>query len=123
MNTMVVFDSVGRCKYVLTGDSGSVDVSTEQAVVYTENTVDPNLVWYDYGAEKMLPRTPFPVTVSLNRIEGIPSGTTAYVGSDSAVIDTGVLELEVEYPEIVQVLLMHVRHVDKVVEVPCEVEG
>lgn len=121
MNFMAVFDQSGRCKYVLNGDPGTVDVSGEPAVVYMENPVDPNTVWYDHAAGRMVARMPFSERVSSNKIEGIPAGTTVYVGPDVIAVDDGSIEFEVSYPQTVVAVLRHVRHIDKAVEVPCEV--
>ena len=123
MSFMAVFDASGRCKYVLDGSPDSVDVSGETAVVYVEERVDPNTVWYDHAASKMLPRTPFRISVSQNKIERIPVDTVAHIGSDSFVIGEGTIELEVDYAQKVIVTLLHVRHLDRVVEVQCETEG
>lgn len=123
MSFMAVFDAGGRCKYVLDGSSDSVDVSGETAVVYMDEKVDPNTVWYDHAASKMLPRTPFRISVSQNKIERIPADTVAHVGSDSFVVSEGSIELEVDYAQTVVVTLLHARHLDRVVEVQCEAEG
>lgn len=123
MSFMAVFDAGGRCKYVLDGSPDSVDVSGETAVVYMDEKVDPNTVWYDHAASKMLPRTPFRISVSQNKIERIPADTVAHVGSDAFVVSEGSIELEVDYAQTVVVTLLHVRHLDRVVEVQCEAEG
>lgn len=123
MSFMAVFDASGRCKYVLDGSPDSVDVSGETAVVYVEERVDPNTVWYDHATSKMLPRTPFRISVLQNKIERIPVDTVAHIGSDSFVIGEGTIELEVDYAQKVIVTLLHVRHLDRVVEVQCETEG
>jgi hypothetical protein len=123
MSFMAVFDTDGRCKYVLDGSPESVDVSSEAAVVYMDERINPNDVWYDHAASKMLPRTPFRVSIGQNKIERIPADTVAHVGSDSFVVSEGSIELEVDYAQTVVVTLLHVRHLDRVVEVQCEAEG
>ena len=123
MSFMVVFDASGKCKYVLDGSPDAVDVSGEAAIVHTDEKVDPNTVWYDHAASKMLPRTPFRISVSRNKIERIPANAVAHVGSDSFVVSEGSIEFEVDYPQKVVVTLLHVRHLDTVVEVQCEAEG
>jgi hypothetical protein len=47
------------------------------------------------------------VTVSPNRIAGIPPGTKAIVAMHPHMIDAGVLELTVTWPEAVPVTLWH----------------
>lgn len=123
MSFMAVFDQDGRCKYVLDGDPESIDVSSEAAVVYMDQPVDPNSVWYSHATGLMQNRSPFRVLVSTNKIEGIPAGTTVHVGSEAVVVDEGSIEFEVDYPQTVKALLMHVRHTDTEMEVPCEVAG
>jgi hypothetical protein len=123
MSFMAVFDENGRCKYVLDGNTDSADVGNEPAVVYMEEAVDPNTVWYDHSSGKMLPRTPFRVSITNNKIERVPSGTVIYIGSDSAVVNEGSIEFEVDYAQTVVATMMHVRHLNKVVEVRCEVQG
>ena len=123
MSFMAVFDADGRCKYVLDGSSDSVDVSGETAVVYVDERVDPNTVWYNHEANKMLPRTPLRISVLQNKIERVPVNTVAHVGSDSFVVSEGSIELEVDYAQKVIVTLLHVRYLDRVVEVQCEAEG
>jgi hypothetical protein len=123
MSFMAVFDSSGRCKYVLDGSTDAVDVSDEAAVVYMDEKVDPNTVWYDHASSKMVPRTPFRISVSQNKIERIPADTVAHVGSDSFVASEGSIEFEVDYAQKVVVTLLNVRHLDTVVEVQCEAEG
>lgn len=123
MSTIAVFDGQGKCKYVVNAQDNSLDFSDEPAFAEVPDSTDPNKIWFDHTASTVNPRTPLVVRVSANKIEGVPSGTLAYVGSDSMVIEGGVLELEVDYPQIVQVLLTHVRHIEKVVEVPCEVQS
>lgn len=123
MSFMAVFDASGKCKYVLDGSPDAVDVNGEAAVVHTDERVDPNTVWYDYAVNKMLPRTPFRIFVSQNKIERIPADAIAHVGSDSFVVSDGFIELEVNYAQKVIVTLLHVRHLDRVVEVQCEAEG
>lgn len=123
MSFMAVFDQNGRCKYTLDGSPESADLSSEAAVVYLDSPVNPNEVWYDHAAGAMRPRTHFRLLVSQNKIEGIPAGTVVYVGSESAVINEGYIEFEVSYPQKVVATLMHVRHMEKVVEVQCEATG
>jgi hypothetical protein len=120
---MAVFDVDGRCKYVLDGTPDSVAVRDEAAVAYSEEPINPNMVWYDHEAGKMMPRTPFRVSVTNNRIERVPVGTKVYVGADSAVVNEGSIDFDVSYAQTIVVTMMHIRHIDKVLEVRCEVPG
>jgi hypothetical protein len=123
MSCTVVFDETGRCKYVLEGDASVADLSSEAAVVQSETAVDPNKVWYDHEVSEMRARTPFVVSVTVNKIEHIPFGTLLNVKNESTVVESGEIEFEVDYPETLRVLLRHVRHLDTTVEVPCEAQG
>lgn len=123
MSFMAVFDTDGRCKYVLDGSPESVDVSSEAAVVYMDERINPNDVWYDHVASKMLPRTPFRISIGQNKIERIPAGTVIYVGSESVVMNENSIEFEVDYAQTVVATLLNVRHLDRTVEVPCEAQG
>lgn len=123
MSFMAVFDADGRCKYVLDGTPDSAAVSDEAAVAYSEDPIDPNMVWYDHESGKMMPRTPFRVSVTNNRIERVPVGTKVYVGADSAVVNEGSIDFDVSYAQTIVVTMMHIRHIDKVLEVRCEVPG
>lgn len=120
MSFMAVFDADGRCKYVLDGNPDSANVSDGAAVVITEYPVNPNEVWYDHSSGSIQPRTPFRVIASQNKIERLPPGTTVYVGADSSVVNDGVVEFDVSYAQTIVVTMMHVRHMDKVLEVHCE---
>lgn len=123
MSFMAAFDESGRCKYVFDGDTDTLDLTNEAAVVFLTEKLNPDQIWYDSEAGEMRGKSPFPVSVYTNRVEGIPTGTTAYVGGEPVVVDTGVLEFEVAYPEVVRVFLRHVRHLDLALEVPCEVQS
>jgi hypothetical protein len=119
MNT-VAFDADGRCLFVLNDYLETTDAAF---VVHTEETVNPNQVWYDAVTQTIKPRLPLPNGVQPNEVIGLPAGTTAYVGTEQMLVDDGVLELEVEYPQTVKVVLTHVRYLDAEVEVPCEAQG
>lgn len=123
MSITAVFDASGRCSFVLDGDLSCMTIDESSIVLQLENSVDPNKVWYDTESGRMLPRTPFPVVINPNQIASIPPGTEAIVGDEKVVVDSGTLELEVDYPETVRVVLLHVRHLDTTVEVPCEAAG
>lgn len=121
MSFAAAFDSAGRCKYVVDGELDTIDFSQEAAVVVLENTVSPDSIWYDHETGQMRGKAPFPVSVSNNKIEGVPAGTTARVGDETFLVDTGVIELEVDYPEVVRVWMSHIRYLDVMLEVPCEI--
>jgi hypothetical protein len=117
MNT-AAFDAEGRCLFVL---NDYIEAPEAAAVVHTEESVNPNLVWYDFETSAIKYRGPLPYEVAANTITGLPPGTTAHVGDSCTVVNDGVLELEVEYAQDVRVLLTHVRHLDVEIEVPCEI--
>jgi hypothetical protein len=119
MNT-IAFDSDGRCLWVLNAEIPAPDAA---AVVYTESLVDANAVWYDHSGQAMKTRTTCPHAVTTNQISGLPVGTTVYVGNERVAVDDGAIEFDVAYAQQLRVVLSHVRHLDTVVEVPCEVQG
>jgi hypothetical protein len=123
MSAIAAFDEQGRCKYVCNGAEGAADLSAEPAIAEVVDATDPNSIWFDFESSKVMARTQFPVSVSTNKIDRIPVGTAVYVGSESMVVNEGSIEFDVEYPQTVRAVLMHVRHMDKTVEVPCEVQG
>lgn len=75
----------------------------------------------DPGTLTPQPLHDFDITISPNRIDGLPVGTKALVGyTDAHIIDDGDLEIDVEYDEVVPVWLIHPLYSDLHVEVPCE---
>jgi hypothetical protein len=118
MNTYV-FDQTGRCMY-----SASVPVEHEGCVViHAEETLDPNVIWYDHAEGKMLGKTVMPVTIFVNRIEDIPAGSTVLCKGQVFTVDDGVFEIDVAMPEVVPVTIMHVSHLTFEAEVQCEVQA
>lgn len=119
----MVFDESGKCVC-------SVDDRLERdmfpgaaAVVHVGVKFTPDEVWYDFERSTMVSKTQMRVTVATNTVSGIPPGTTAIVSGSLLVVNDGVLELEVTYPQTIQVVLSHLRHKQLTVEVPCEVQG
>lgn len=123
MSSVVVFDSTGRCKYVLDGDPSTVDLSNESAVVVSETPVDPNSVWYDFSKQSMLYKKPFACLVSLNKISNLPPGTLVIANYDSVLVEDGEIEFDVTYNQTLYVTLINVGRITQVLEVPCEVQG
>ncbi len=83
---------------------------------------------FDDGAWRIDPTTgeaaalePMAVAVSQNLVSGIPAGTKARVGINTVpeLIDDGTLELEAEYPELVDVTLTHPLYLPWEGQVPC----
>lgn len=116
MNTYF-FDSTGKCTC-----AANTEVSAEdgQIVVHSEETYAPKDVYYDFAEGMMLLTKQFDVTITTNTVSNVPIGTTVFQGSDSAICDDGAIELAVQYPSTVTLVLMHPAYVDKIVEVPCE---
>lgn len=119
MNT-VAFDASGRCLFVVNAELSAPDAA---AVIYTDSAVDPNSVWYDHENQSMRTRTPVPCTVATNQVSGLPIGTTVYVGNEQIVVEDGSIDFDVAYSQQLRVVLTHVKHIDTVVEVPCEVQS
>lgn len=121
MSTVAVFDEQGRCKYVVNAEDNSADFGSQPAVATVSDATDPNTIWFDHVSSRVMARTPFPVSVSMNKITGVPQGTAVYVGSECVVVTEGLIEFEVDYPQVLRVVMTHVRHTDMTIEVPCEV--
>lgn len=119
MNT-VAFDSDGRCLFVVNDEVAAPDGAV---VIYTDEVVDPNLVWYDHQNGRMNNRGAILYTVTANKISALPVGTNVYVGNEYVTVNDGSIEFDVAYTQQLRVVLRHVRHTDTIVEVPCEVQG
>lgn len=119
MNT-VAFDSDGRCLWVVNAELSAPDAA---AVIYTESLVDPNAVWYDHSSQTMKTRTVCPHAITTNKISGLPAGAVVIVDGEQVSVDDGVIEFDVAYAQQLRVVLSHVKHIDTIVEVPCEVQG
>lgn len=119
MNT-VAFDATGRCLFFVNDEVAAPDGAV---VIYTDEVVDPNLVWYDHQNGRMSNRGSILCTVTTNKISALPVGTDVYVGNEYVTVDDGSIEFYVAYAQQLRVVLRHIRHIDTVVEVPCEVQG
>lgn len=104
------FDSTGR---VLLVSDGSMQMdpppgtanSVELPVEATANNI--------YYAEGLQFRQPFPVTLSRNRIDGLPVGTLA----NGVEVNDGVIEYEADIERILWVTLDHPHYLYEVVHV------
>lgn len=67
-----------------------------------------------------VPLYEFDLTVTSNRIDNIPAGTTAVYLEYRDVIDTGYLEFECEYEQKVHVILLKDLYAAVSIEVLCE---
>jgi hypothetical protein len=122
MNTLA-FGADGRCMCAVNDFIESENFPEAAIVLHTEQTLTANQVWYDIANEVLVLRRPIQVGVSPNMVVGVPAGTTAIVGTDEIPVDDGSIELEVDYPQTVKLVLLNPRFLDTVVEVPCEVQG
>lgn len=118
MNTYV-FDATGECVCVINERMEYAG----KTVVYREEAFSPNLVWYDHAKEAMQFKTEMELVITANTISGIPEGATVTVGSESHIVNDGAFEIEVSLPQVVRVLITHLKHTMQEVEVPCEVQA
>lgn len=116
--SVAFFETTGKCLGIVDGNGEIPDAAASASVPHGTS---PNSIWYD-GAE-VQPKTPFEVQVSPNTVSGIPAGTEAVLTSSVVVVDDGTLELEVDYAQTVRVTLLHPRHYETSVGVPCEVQA
>lgn len=123
MRTTLVFDADGSCTCAVNDDVLKSDFPGAAKVLYVSLPITANEVWYDHANGQMLFRKPFVTKVEANKLSMLPVGTRATVGNVEVVVDDGVLDLEVDYPQAVKVLLRHPRWLDTEVEVPCEAAG
>jgi hypothetical protein len=63
------------------------------------------------------------VTVSTNRVSGLPAGSKVAVDGELLDVEGEFIEFEVDYPQLLKVVVFNLKHLDTVVEVPCEVQG
>lgn len=116
----LAFDETGRC--VCACDD---EVAFEYAakVIVVNEPLSPNDVWYDFAEDKIERKEALQCEVSANTIAGLPVGTVVEIDGDEVEVDDGVFELSVAYPQTVIVGLRHVKHMHRIVEVPCEVQA
>lgn len=117
MSYFVYFDSSGCCTGVVNSDldRGAPD----SGYLFKSSTpVDPNLVYSD--GVYILQKSNMTLEVSSNVISGIPEGSTAYIGMDTYTVAGGSIELEVDFPSTVLVILEHVMYLTKEILVQCE---
>lgn len=119
----MVFDEAGKCVCTVDDVVAPDMFPGAAAVVQVSTAFHPDQVWYDFVKNAVVAKSPMRVEVTTNTVSGIPQGTTAIVSGSLFVVNDGTLELEVTYPQTIQVVLSHLRHTQKVVEVPCEVQG
>jgi hypothetical protein len=118
--TVLVFDTTGRCTMAIEGDIANEQLAEYPAVVRISGHVNPDSVWYDFENNRMGYRRHFVPTISTNLVSNLPVGTKALVKGEWVEVNDGSLELEVDYSELVSVVLTHVRLLNMTVRVPCE---
>lgn len=123
MSVFAYFDATGCCTRVVDGPLADQQ-QTENDVYKAELPVirDASLIFFDIPRMIVRGREPFRARVTPNLVSGLPVGTIALVGLEGTPVqvDDGTLELDVDYAETVHVVLTHVQHLPKEVEVPCE---
>lgn len=122
MNTLA-FDEIGRCICSVNDHITDDNFPGASFVVRVSQPTVANDVFYDIEAGEVRQRAPLTYLVGPNQIARLPPGTKAVVDGEILSVDDGTLELEVTYPQLVRVRLMHVRFFDAEVEVPCESAG
>lgn len=116
----IVFDGTGKCVGIV---DTSVDASSYPegyVIVQSDDHTNPNAIWYDVASGEIKDVSGMEITVETNKISNIPPGTTIGFYGESYVVDDGIFEFEVTYPQTVTVVLTNPRYVDRVLGVPCE---
>ncbi len=122
MNTYA-FDERGYCIGAINDHVELADFPSAQYIKHAAPLFQADTLWLDVERNQLMFRAPLPAKVSANKISSLPPGTVAIVSGVSVEVDDGTLELEVEYPASVMVILTHLKYLEKIVEVPCEVSG
>lgn len=104
------FDINGKLLII---SSGGVMQPPDNAV-YSQEVDDPTNfnIYYDTEAK---PKMAFALTVTRNKIEGIPVGTTAFMDDGVEVINDGSIEFVVNYEGEAGVFLEHPYYISQAV--------
>jgi hypothetical protein len=116
----LIFDTEGRCLYSMNSAVTETDYPDAGKVLLVEENFNPNDIWYDFQMNRMTNKTAFEEVVINNQIQNLATGTVANVNGTTVVVDDGSLELDVAVSQILTVILSHVKHYTKQVEVYCE---
>lgn len=117
MNT-AFFDERGRLLCIAEGNSLSAEVPGMAHVVAVDPRLTANDIWFN-GTNVCVKRQ-FEVSVSANRIQGLPVGTLVITPTESYQVDDGDIEFVVQYACLIKVALDHPHFITTTVEVPCE---
>jgi len=117
------FDATGKCVCSVNKAVGADFFPDALYVVQMPVNTDVNSVWYDVENGRVGFKKPLQVTVSTNRVSGLPAGSKVAVDGELRNVESGSIEFEVDYPQLLKVVVFNLKHLDTVVEVPCEVQG
>ena len=121
--TTLAFASDGRCICSVNVPVAAVHFTDAAKVIEIDKPISANEVWYDLRQNTLTFRKLAKVTLRKNRVLGLPEGTIALVNGETVLVDDGSLEIEVEYNQVISVVLMNPRFLDTTVEVDCEAAG
>lgn len=112
------FDVAGKCLTVIMNDRQleSWPGAVHSAAVDAGTT--PNDIFWD--GTGVAERQPFPITITPNRVEGIPAGTVVHFKTNTETVNDGEIEFSVVMPETLRIVLEHPHYLNDIFEVPCE---
>ncbi len=132
--SFVIYEkATGRVECLYSCPDGHVEASFaallgEDASSYgyvTNRSIDParEYIEVESVARENVPREPFDLTVAGNVVSGVPEGTEVLFlsGRNRVTMDaSGLLEIEVDYPETISLKLVHPHHLTTDIDVECE---
>jgi len=100
----------------------TLELDLAEGLAWDEGEVDDSEFYIDTATLEPTPLKLFQdvITVTTNTISNVPVGTSCIAYNMKEVVDDGVLELDVPYPEIIKVVMFHPTYKRAIVEVPCE---
>lgn len=111
--------SDGRIDRVASVKEGREDAACLPGESWLLGDHDDGKYRVDLDTMQVVPLMTFDPVIETNRISNIPEGSTALFAAMKAPINDGFIELSVEYPELISVLLTHPLYQPKTFEVPC----
>lgn len=121
---ITIFDATTgaiRCRTAIA--AGTEDNQCRDGEAWVEGWHDNTEARIDPVTLDVLPLLAMDVDIEVNRVSGIPAGTTALVNGEIHTIDDGEIEFEVTYPQTFTVMLLNPLYPPLTIEVPCEAEA
>ncbi|EQB30338.1 hypothetical protein [Sphingobium ummariense] len=110
------FTEAGQLLVIASAQANYPDPTIIEVAV-AEGTM-PNAIYLELATMTVKQRQPFDLSVSHNRIGGLPAGTSLVMGDTKHVIEDGTAEFEADTVETIYVNLSHPHYLDQYVAVP-----